>query len=215
MRTLLMTALLTSIAIPALPAQAQDRHDDQHMTDQQREQWQRDQHRNDHYRHGQNDHGQNGHDENGNWQNDHRQSWSDRQAAQDAQANERDNQHDVWHQQYGRQQRRVAWQNYRRYDYNQPDPRYGSYQAERYYRDGRYYQQQTLGQNDRIYRGGNGRYYCRRSDGTTGLIIGALGGGLLGNAIAPRGSKTLGAILGGGVGALAGQSIDRNGVHCR
>jgi hypothetical protein len=113
-----------------------------------------------------------------------------------------------------RQQARAAWQDYNRYDYNRFDPRYGSYQAERYYRDGRYYQQRRLTNNDRIYRGSNGRYYCRRNDGTTGLIIGALGGGILGNAIAPRGSKTLGAILGGSAGALIGRSIGRDGVHC-
>ena len=40
--------------------------------------------------------------------------------------------------------------------------------------------------NDRVYRGNDGRYYCRRSDGTTGLLIGAGVGGLLGNTIAPR-----------------------------
>jgi Ni/Co efflux regulator RcnB len=113
-----------------------------------------------------------------------------------------------------RQQQREAWQNYRRYDYNKYDPRYGSYQADRYYRDGSYYQDRQLANNDRIYRGSNGRYYCRRNDGTTGLIIGALGGGVLGNVIAPNGSKTLGAILGGGAGALIGRSIGRGGVRC-
>ncbi len=112
-------------------------------------------------------------------------------------------------------QRRAAWQDYQRYDYNRFDPRYGGYQADRYYRDGSYYQQRRLTNNDRIYRGSNSRYYCRRSDGTTGLIIGAIGGGLLGRTIAPNGSKTLGAILGGGGGALIGHSIGRSGVRCR
>jgi Glycine zipper 2TM domain len=113
-----------------------------------------------------------------------------------------------------RRQQREAWQDYRRYDYNSFDPRYGSYQADRYYRDGRYYQDRQMANNDRIYRGSNGRYYCRRNDGTTGLIIGALGGGVLGNVIAPNGSKTLGTILGGGAGALIGRSIGRDGVRC-
>ncbi|MEO5598822.1 MAG: glycine zipper 2TM domain-containing protein [Novosphingobium sp.] len=108
-----------------------------------------------------------------------------------------------------------GWQGWDRYDYNRPDPHYGAYRAERYYRDGRYYQVRRLSNDDRIYRGSNGRYYCRRNDGTTGLIIGAIGGGLLGNAIAPNGSETLGIILGGGAGALLGRSIDRNGVRCR
>ena len=72
-----------------------------------------------------------------------------------------------------------------------------------------------MNRDDRIYRGRDNRYYCRRSDGTTGLIIGAVGGGVLGNIIAPGGSKTLGAPLGGGVGAVLGSSIDRGNVTCR
>lgn len=114
---------------------------------------------------------------------------------------------------YG-QQKRAAWQNFDHYDYNRFDPRYGSYQADRYYRDGGYYQDRRLNNQDRIYRGSNGRYYCRRNDGTTGLIIGAVGGGLLGRVIAPNGSKTLGTILGGAGGAIIGRSIGRGGVRC-
>jgi hypothetical protein len=38
---------------------------------------------------------------------------------------------------------------------------------------------------------------------------------VLGNVIAPGGSKTLGSILGGGLGAILGSSIDRNNVTCR
>ena len=104
---------------------------------------------------------------------------------------------------------------YRRYDYNRPDPRYGSYQADRYYVADNRYQPRRLGANDRVYRGQDNRYYCRRSDGTTGLIIGGLGGGVLGNLIAPNGSKLLGSLLGGGLGAVLGNSIDRNNVTCR
>lgn len=112
------------------------------------------------------------------------------------------------------QQKRAAWQDYNRYDYNRFDPRFGDYQANRYYRDGSYYQDRRLSNQDRIYRGSNGRYYCRRNDGTTGLIIGAIGGGLLGRAIAPNRSKTLGTILGGVGGAVIGRSIGRDGVRC-
>lgn len=111
-------------------------------------------------------------------------------------------------------QKRAAWQDYNRYDHNRFDPLYGNYQPNRYYRDGSHYQDQQLTYQDRIYRGSNGRYYCRRSDGTTGLIIGAVGGSLLGRAIAPNGSRTLGAILGGTGGALIGRSIGRDGVRC-
>ncbi len=107
------------------------------------------------------------------------------------------------------------WNRGRSYNYNRPDPRYNGYYADNYYRDGRNYQQRRLSANDRIYRGQDNRYYCRRSDGTTGLIIGGLGGGVLGNAIAPGGSKVLGTLLGGGLGALLGNSIDRNNVVCR
>ena len=71
-----------------------------------------------------------------------------------------------------------------------------------------------LGDNDHIYRDRDGRYYCKRDDGTTGTIVGALAGGVLGNVIAPGGSKTLGTILGGAGGALAGRAIDRNNIDC-
>lgn len=101
----------------------------------------------------------------------------------------------------------------RGYGYGRPDPRYNGYYADNYYRGGGY--GRRLDVNDRIYRGRDNRYYCRRSDGTTGLIIGALGGGVLGNVIAPGGSKTLGSILGGGLGAVLGNSIDRGNVVCR
>ena len=108
------------------------------------------------------------------------------------------------------------WRENRRYDWNRPDKRNGNrYDASRYYRDGRYYRERRLGRNDRIYRGNDGRYYCRRSDGTTGLIIGAVGGGLLGNALDNGRSSTLGTILGAGAGALLGRSIDRGDVKCR
>jgi Ni/Co efflux regulator RcnB len=107
------------------------------------------------------------------------------------------------------------WKRGNRYNYNRPDPRYDGYYADNYYRDGRFYQQRRLSANDRIYRGQDNRYYCRRSDGTTGLIIGGIGGGVLGNVIAPGGSKVLATLLGGGLGALLGNSIDRNNVVCR
>jgi Ni/Co efflux regulator RcnB len=102
------------------------------------------------------------------------------------------------------QQRRAEWQSYNRYDYNRPDPRFGGYDAARYYRDDRSYGERRLTRNDRVYRGNDGRYYCRRSDGTTGLIIGAVAGGLLGNALDNGRSSTLGTILG-----------DRGQARCR
>ena len=101
-----------------------------------------------------------------------------------------------------------------RYDWNRPDPRYGYYDAARSYRPGGY-RERRLTRYDRIYRGYDGRYYCRRSDGTTGLIIGGVLGGVLGNAIADGHSSTLATLLGAGGGALLGRSIDRGNIRCR
>lgn len=91
----------------------------------------------------------------------------------------------------------------------------GSWYADRYYRDDARYVERSLGPNDRIYVGQDGRYYCRRNDGTTGLIVGGLAGGVLGGIIAPGGSETLGALLGAAGGALAGRAIERDQVKCR
>jgi uncharacterized protein YcfJ len=56
----------------------------------------------------------------------------------------------------------------------------------------------------------NGHTYCRHSDGTTGLIVGGVGGALIGNGIAGHGDKTLGTVLGGVAGAFGGRAIDRS-----
>jgi len=104
---------------------------------------------------------------------------------------------------------------YGSYDYNRPDPSYGGYYADRYYREDRRYRERRLNANDRVYRGENGQYYCRRSDGSTGLIVGAVAGGVLGNIIASGRSETLGTILGAVAGGAAGAAIDRNDVRCR
>lgn len=82
------------------------------------------------------------------------------------------------------------------------------------YRDGSQYRERVLQSQDRVYAGTDGRYYCRRSDGTTGLIIGGAAGGVLGNLIGGR-SSTIGTLLGAAGGALAGRSIDQNQVRCR
>jgi uncharacterized protein YcfJ len=67
---------------------------------------------------------------------------------------------------------------------------------------------------ERVYRGDDGRYYCHRSDGTTGLIVGAVAGGLIGNQLARGSSATLGTLLGVGAGALIGQAIEKDRVYC-
>ncbi|HWJ68655.1 MAG TPA: glycine zipper 2TM domain-containing protein [Sphingobium sp.] len=99
------------------------------------------------------------------------------------------------------------------YDWNRPDPRYGGYYAERYYRGG--YAPVRVTRETRIYRGHDNRYYCRRSDGTTGLIVGAAVGGLLGDRIDQGRSSILGAVIGAGAGALIGKEIDSGQVQCR
>ena len=114
-----------------------------------------------------------------------------------------------------RRDARRDWRNYRRYDYNRYEPGYAAYYADDYYRDGRYYRERRLARGDRIYRGRDGRYYCRRDDGTTGLIIGAGVGALLGNAIDDGRSSLLGTLIGGAAGAAIGREIDRGSVRCR
>nr|WP_314471185.1 hypothetical protein [uncultured Sphingomonas sp.] len=100
---------------------------------------------------------------------------------------------------------------WRRYDFNRPPPGQPWYYADHFYRDGRYYRPRRLGPYDRIYRGYNGRYYCRRSDGTTGLIIGGISGGILGGLLSNGDSSPLGA----GAGAALGTAIDQDQVICR
>ena len=98
-------------------------------------------------------------------------------------------------------------------EYQRAEP---GYEPSRYYRDGNY-QERTLSSNERVYRGTDGRYYCKRSDGTTGLILGAAGGGILGNVIDGGHSRVVGTLLGGALGAVAGRAVDQNQsqVRCR
>ena len=105
--------------------------------------------------------------------------------------------------------------NWRSYDYNRPDPQYGNYEPSRYYNETPRMRERRLREQDRIYRGQDGRYYCRRPNGSTGLVVGAVAGGVLGNVIAPGGSELLGTILGAVGGGAAGRAIDRNNVRCR
>ena len=89
----------------------------------------------------------------------------------------------------------------------------GEAQAQRRYYDRNGYY------NGPTWRDRRGRYRCRRSNGTTGLIIGAAGGALVGRAIDTRGERTTGTIVGAVAGALVGREVDRNrsrgGRRCR
>ncbi|MCD2325334.1 glycine zipper 2TM domain-containing protein [Sphingomonas sp. IC-56] len=109
---------------------------------------------------------------------------------------------------------------------NNPPPARPGYNDDRYddpnydpardYRAGNY-QERVLASDDRVYRGNDGRYYCERPDGTTGLIVGAAAGGLFGNVIAGRRSSTVGTLLGAIAGGALGNQVQRNQqqVRCR
>lgn len=56
-----------------------------------------------------------------------------------------------------------------------------------------------------------------RKKTNNGTLIGAIGGGLLGNAVAGHGARTEGTVLGAGVGAVAGHQIAKSRAkkrHC-
>ncbi len=61
-----------------------------------------------------------------------------------------------------------------------------------------------------VWRGQDGRYYCKKSNGTTGLLIGGAAGALVGRAIDTRGSRASGTIVGAAAGALLGRHVQRN-----
>lgn len=94
-------------------------------------------------------------------------------------------------------------------------PAHGYRAHQVYDAQGRYIDPRQLYRSDRVWQGRDGRYYCRRWNGTTGLVIGAAVGALLGREIAGRGDRTLGAILGAAGGGLLGRSIDRGELRCR
>jgi hypothetical protein len=92
------------------------------------------------------------------------------------------------------------------------------YRRGRRYRDRDYYDDddgRRLGRRDRVWRDRQGRYRCRRDDGTVGLVIGAGVGALLGRTVDTRGDRTLGTILGAVGGGLLGREIDRGDLRCR
>lgn len=76
--------------------------------------------------------------------------------------------------------------------------------------DGRRYRDR-----DRYWQGNDGRWRCRKDDGTVGLLVGAGVGALLGREVDRRGDRTLGTVLGAVGGGLLGREIDRGGARCR
>ena len=68
----------------------------------------------------------------------------------------------------------------------------------------------------REWRGRDGRVYCKKNNGTTGTIIGGVGGALLGRTVDTRGDRTVGTLGGAVAGGLLGREIDRGGKRrCR
>ena len=74
---------------------------------------------------------------------------------------------------------------------------------------------QTTDNGVRYWRGTDGRYYCKKGNGTTGLLIGGAAGALVGRAIDTNGSRATGTILGAAAGALVGREIERNRKQAR
>ena len=74
----------------------------------------------------------------------------------------------------------------------------------RYYDRNGYY-------NGPTWRGRDGRYRCRRSNGTTGLLIGGAAGALIGRSLDGGRDRTTGTVVGAAAGALLGREVDRNG----
>jgi Glycine zipper 2TM domain len=66
----------------------------------------------------------------------------------------------------------------------------------------------------REWRGADGRTYCRKSNGTVGLVVGGAGGALLGRAVDGGRNRATGTILGAAAGALLGREVARK-RRCR
>jgi len=70
----------------------------------------------------------------------------------------------------------------------------------------------------RTWRDSQGRYRCRRSNGTTGMIVGGAAGALIGREVDGGRNRTTGTIVGAVAGALVGREVQRNsrsGRRCR
>ena len=76
----------------------------------------------------------------------------------------------------------------------------------------RYY---TTDNGIRYWQGEDGRRYCKRSNGTVGLIVGGAAGALVGRAVDTRGERATGTIIGAAAGALLGRQVQRGATRCR
>jgi hypothetical protein len=80
---------------------------------------------------------------------------------------------------------------------------------------GRYYEPQRIDHDDRVWQGRDGRYYCKRGNGTTGLIVGGALGALVGRELDGGRNRTTGTVVGAAGGALLGREIDRGRARCQ
>lgn len=125
-----------------------------------------------------------------------------------------DYEQDARYQNQLRQRQIERYERQRRAQY-QYDQRHARNREQGYYGDqGQYYADRGVYPQRRTYYQGQ-----RCNSGTTGAILGALAGGLLGREIGRGGRfnepSTTGLILGAGGGALAGRAIERSGNTCR
>ena len=131
--------------------------------------------------------------------------WHDRKGDYD-QRNDPYRRSDARHEEYRHEE-------YRHDDYRNGNYRHGPVNA--YDANGRYRDPRPLDRDDHIWRGRDGRYHCRRDNGTEGLIIGGAVGALVGRSLDNGRDRTVGTLLGAAGGALLGQSIDRGTLRCR
>jgi len=84
--------------------------------------------------------------------------------------------------------------------------RYDDDRGRHYHGERRYYSHRHA-EPRRYYGDSRQAYRCEKTGGTTGLIVGAAAGALLGRAIDTYGERTTGTILGAGAGALLGREV--------
>ena len=139
--------------------------------------------------------------------------WDDAQARYRAETERYERERDRYFASRDRERDYGRYEDRRDYD----GDRYATdYDAARDYRADGSYRERRLTAQDEVYRGSDGRYYCKRGDGTTGLVIGGAAGGLLGNLIDGGRHRTAGTLIGGALGALTGRAMDQNSdVRCR
>ena len=107
-----------------------------------------------------------------------------------------------------------SWNKHRNRDRYDRDRYRRSYDDNYYSRSGNYYGEPVY-RNTQVWRGQDGRTYCRKKDGTTGLIIGAAAGALIGRSVSGYGDRTLGTVIGGALGALLGKQVAQNTGNSR